>query len=148
MPRPDLAATARVAAVVTTLLTGGTSMSEAADRPLADLRWQHRIVLLIADHPDDPDLQAQTAILTEARPGLTERDTLLITATTTVEIDGRSNPTLTPDTLRRAYAPDTTGFAVALIGKDGGVKLRSADPVPAREILGLIDSMPMRQRET
>ena len=122
-------------------------MPEQASRPLAGLRWRHRVVLLLADHPGDPALRAQSALLNEARADLTERDTLLITATTTVEIDGRASPAPTPDALRRAYAPDSTGFAVALIGKDGGVKLRIADPVPARDILDLIDSMPMRQRE-
>ena len=38
-------------------------------------------------------------------------------------------------------------FSVILIGKDGGVKLRSAEPVSAEAIFGLIDGMPMRQRE-
>lgn len=122
-------------------------MPEAADRPLADLRWQYRIVLLIADQANDPALEAQSALLDEARRDLTERDTLLITATTTVEIDGRPSPTPTSDALRQAYARNTTGFAIALIGKDGGVKFRSTEPVPTSDILDLIDSMPMRQRE-
>jgi hypothetical protein len=34
-----------------------------------------------------------------------------------------------------------------LIGKDGTVKLRSAEPVPVKDIFGLIDSMPMRRQE-
>jgi len=38
-------------------------------------------------------------------------------------------------------------FQVYLIGKDGTVKLRSAEPVPVKDIFGLIDSMPMRRQE-
>jgi hypothetical protein len=34
-----------------------------------------------------------------------------------------------------------------LVGKDGGIKLKRGDQVDLREIFGLIDSMPMRQRE-
>jgi len=39
------------------------------------------------------------------------------------------------------------GFQVLLIGKDGGVKLRSSEPVSMKDLFGLIDSMPMRQQE-
>ncbi len=42
---------------------------------------------------------------------------------------------------------DGQGFQVLLIGKDGGIKMRSATPVAAEDILSLIDSMPMRQQE-
>jgi len=38
-------------------------------------------------------------------------------------------------------------FQLLLIGKDGGVKLRSEQPVPTQDIFGLIDSMPMRRQE-
>jgi hypothetical protein len=36
---------------------------------------------------------------------------------------------------------------VLLIGKDGGVKLRAEEPLPAAEFFALIDTMPMRRRE-
>ena len=39
------------------------------------------------------------------------------------------------------------GSQVLLIGKDGGVKLRSTEPVSTDELFALIDSMPMRRRE-
>jgi hypothetical protein len=38
-------------------------------------------------------------------------------------------------------------FAAVLVGRDGGEKLRSAEPVPAEKLFDLIDAMPMRQRE-
>ncbi len=38
-------------------------------------------------------------------------------------------------------------FKVLLIGKDGGVKLRTQTPVTPLELYQLIDAMPMRRRE-
>jgi hypothetical protein len=38
-------------------------------------------------------------------------------------------------------------FRVMLIGKDGGVKLNSEQPVTVNQIFELIDSMPMRHHE-
>jgi len=37
---------------------------------------------------------------------------------------------------------------VVLIGKDGGEKLRSAQPITAERLFATIDAMPMRQSET
>ncbi len=39
-------------------------------------------------------------------------------------------------------------FLVILIGKDGGEKLHSPGPVGVDQLKQLIDSMPMRKRET
>ena len=39
------------------------------------------------------------------------------------------------------------GFAVVLIGKDGGIKQVWRDPVAPDDIFAVIDAMPMRQRE-
>ena len=39
-------------------------------------------------------------------------------------------------------------FAAVLVGRDGGEKFRSSEPVPAEKLFGLIDAMPMRRRET
>ena len=40
-----------------------------------------------------------------------------------------------------------SGERILLVGKDGGVKLRSEEPVSIQRIFDLIDSMPMRRRE-
>jgi hypothetical protein len=49
--------------------------------------------------------------------------------------------------LRKSYGVDEQNYAVLLIGKDGGVKLRREVPVTTTELFSLIDSMPMRKRE-
>ncbi len=45
------------------------------------------------------------------------------------------------------YGVEANSFAVVLIGKDSGVKLKQLSPVPAQDIFDLIDSMPMRRSE-
>jgi hypothetical protein len=49
--------------------------------------------------------------------------------------------------IRSGFGVRSGRFQVFLIGKDGGVKLRSEQPVPVQDIFGLIDSMPMRRQE-
>lgn len=39
------------------------------------------------------------------------------------------------------------GYAIRLVGKDGGVKLRRGAPVPLEEIFALVDAMPKRRVE-
>jgi hypothetical protein len=147
LPSPTLAATTRMAAIVMALLTGGADMPEAADRPLADLRWQNRVIVIMAATGDDPALLDQETRLRAAATDLAERDVVLITATgDTVTIDGNTSNASAAH-LRQAYAAGTSGFQVLLIGKDGGVKLRSSEPVAAGDFCALIDAMPMRRRE-
>ncbi len=83
-----------------------------------------------------------------ASSGLAERDVVQITATADlVTVDGSASDALRADRLRQDYATGTDGFQVVLIGKDGGVKLRAAEPVAAGDFFALIDTMPMRRRE-
>lgn len=49
--------------------------------------------------------------------------------------------------LREAFDVPEGGFALVLVGKDGGEKFRAHEPVRAREVFDLIDAMPMRRRE-
>jgi hypothetical protein len=51
------------------------------------------------------------------------------------------------DSIRTHFAIPSNTFSLILVGKDGGTKLKRSDQVDLREILGLIDSMPMRQNE-
>ena len=49
--------------------------------------------------------------------------------------------------LRVEYLTGADEFAVVLIGRDGGEKLRRASPISAEELFATIDEMPMRRRE-
>lgn len=101
---------------------------------LAAYRWSRRVVLVFATGPDDPELRAQVAELTPRAPDLAERDIVVIVS---------ADPAL-----RRSLSVPADGFAVLLLGKDGGVKLRSAVPVAFAELAATVDAMPMRQDES
>jgi hypothetical protein len=124
-------------------------MAMGADaRPLDALRWEKRVIVMLADGGDDPALAEQEARLRAVLPDLTERDVVLVTAEgPTVTVDGHTVPAPTAEELRDAYADGAGGFQVVLVGKDGGVKLRSDEPVAASDFFALIDTMPMRRRE-
>ena len=47
----------------------------------------------------------------------------------------------------RDHSRSADAFACALVGKDGGVKERWAELVPAAEAIAPVDRMPMRRRE-
>ncbi len=123
--------------LLTSLLFAATVvLSQTPD--LGQLQWHSRILLLFADDPGSLELHRQKAMLEQAAPGLAERDVKVY------QIIG-SLPQNTA-LLRSKFGVDKP-FAVVLIGKDGGRKLRATKPVEASELFGLIDSMPMRRNE-
>ena len=98
-----------------------TTPSHSAD--LRDYRWKQRVLLLSAPAADDPLYQEQVAHLDADLARLHERDLVILSE----------------------FGPDP--FTLVLIGKDGGEKLRSTDPVTTDFLLALIDAMPMRRLE-
>lgn len=53
----------------------------------------------------------------------------------------------TAEAARREYGVAAGGFEALLVGRDGGVKLRSSRPIVSSELFARIDEMPMRRRE-
>jgi len=102
---------------------------------LSELKWQKRPVVVFADSPNDPAFAEQMSLLLSREGALRERDVLVITDT---------DPDAASD-LRRKLRP--RGFMLAILGKDGQVKLRKPFPWDVREISRSIDKMPIRQRE-
>lgn len=98
-------------------------------------RWSKRPILVFASSAQDAAYTQQLATLASDTPGLVERDIVVLS-------DIGPNPA---NEVRDALQIE--GFEVVLIGKDGGVKLRSKTPVDLDRIFARIDSMPMRQRE-
>ena len=100
----------------------------AAD--LSELRWSKRPLLIFADAGSQA-FDMQMSQLADETDDMLERDMVIIH----------------DDNLRRKYNIPSGAFAILLIGKDGGVKLRGTRPVQPSSIFALIDSMPMRMRE-
>lgn len=102
---------------------------------LAELKWVSRPIVIFADSPADPRLAQQLASLEQNQADLDERDVVVLVDT---------DPGTLSD-LRRKFRP--RDFNVLVIGKDGEVKYRKPNPITVREVIRLIDRMPMRQQE-
>lgn len=99
-------------------------------------RWNLRPVLVFSPSGEHPDFLRQEELLAIDADGLAERDVRV------VRVLGDSDAAL-----RARYRAPMEAFTVILIGKDGGEKLRSGEPVTTGELFALIDTMPMRQQE-
>lgn len=130
---------------------------------MQQFHWKNRPLVVFAPSVGNDAYAEQLRRLEDAAPGLADRDMVVIhalggtgpstTAAGYIELFETSTPrrqTLRAadvDSLRDSYRVDEQQYAVLLIGKDGGVKLRSDEPVTTAELFSLIDSMPMRRRE-
>ncbi len=112
-----------------------TIFLEEGIEDLKQFVWEKRPLVVFADSPNDPNFQEQMDLLRQRTEELTDRDVVVLTDT---DPDARGP-------LRRKLRP--RGFAIVLIGKDGGVKLRKPFPWNVRELSRTIDKMPIRKRE-
>ena len=100
------------------------SDGEIQRRPnLSLLQHSHLVFSILVDPA--PPITANTLRVTLG-PGLPEQEQILT---------------------RRRFDIAPTGFSALLIGKDGGEKFRSSQPVTLQKLNEIIDGMPMRQQE-
>ncbi|MGY2049894.1 DUF4174 domain-containing protein [Methylobacterium sp. JK268] len=111
--------------------------SPAAASPLDRYRWKAR-VLVIAGRTDDPRVAAQRRVIEAEAAGARERDLVVVEG---LGADAAAQA------LRTALGLPPEGFRAVLVGKDGGAKLTAREPIPAQDIFGTIDAMPMRRDE-
>lgn len=116
--------------------------------PLKEYAWKNRVIIVSAPVAHIDSLTKQSSILMKQEAALLERDMVLI------EVSGNSasvkvgrEKALDHAAIIEHLDLKTDRFGIVLIGKDTGTKLRSTEPVAVRQILNLVDSMPMRQRE-
>lgn len=102
---------------------------------LDDFKWLARPIVVFADSPNDPRFTEQMELLAARADDLADRDVVVI-----IDTAPSAN-----SALRKKLRP--RGFMLALIGKDGGIKLRKPFPWDVRELARTIDKMPMRKRE-
>lgn len=89
-----------------------------------NLRWKARPVLIVAERELDERVATQLQMLNAEAHGLGERDMPVLT-----DFGAGQD------------------FEVRLIGRDGAVKRRFTEPVPADTLFAVVDAMPMRQDE-
>lgn len=102
---------------------------------LSEFLWIKRPVIVFADSANDPRYVQQMQFISDRIGELELRDVVVLTDTDPAN----------PSPARLALRP--RGFMLAILGKDGGVKLRKPLPWSVREISRSIDKFPMRQQE-
>ncbi|WP_271199873.1 DUF4174 domain-containing protein [Methylopila turkensis] len=122
----------------------------AAAAGLETFRGKARPVVVFAPAPDAPQAMDQLKRLRADREGLESRDmpVFVVGRKRVTTLAGGSAPaTLDASSLREAYGVGDDAFAVVLVGKDGGEKLRSSEPLGVGRLFEVVDEMPMRRRE-
>lgn len=109
---------------------------------LVDFEWRYRVLIIFpGDHPDEARRQADR-LLAETE-GLQERDLIVLeVGSDDVKVLFGPHYDLNPYAIRYDLDVADGDFALLLVGKDGLVKLRSGDVVPASTIFELIDQTP------
>ncbi|GHA12280.1 hypothetical protein GCM10007989_03410 [Devosia pacifica] len=113
---------------------------------LEEYRWKYRTLLLFGED-EDPAVQNQLDRIRSDIAGFRDRDMIVvqISGSRTNVVAGDVSPS-DGAALRKNWHNEPQ-FAVVLVGKDGGEKLRRDSPVAIEELFALVDSMPMRQSE-
>jgi len=120
-----------------------------ADLDLDALRWKKRVLVLFSPSESEASFRSQKQGLDSNAEGVLERDLMVLE----IMEQGQSRvgkqmlSEKSVHDIRKRLGVQTGTFQVFLIGKDGGVKLRSSEPVSMKDLFGLIDSMPMRRQE-
>ena len=116
---------------------------------LSDFKWQNRLLLIFAPSQQDPELLQTRRALQGESCGLGERNivTGILVAQGRSSLDGREITARDAAAIRQRTAIKNDQFAVLLIGKDGGEKLRVYNQPDLDAVFALIDQMPMRQEE-
>jgi len=123
-------------------------------RSLAAMKDCYRPLLVFASNGDDARLKRQVQLLDHAADDMMDRFVLF----TPIVPDGRrvTTPADSPYTVlapkemaavREQFHIAAGDFVVLLLGEDGTVELRAANPVSTDRLNELIDKMPTRKQE-
>lgn len=138
----------RLIAALLALFSVGPVAADGGN-PLAEHRWNDRVLLLYAPAADAPALAHYRAELAARQCGIADRD--LVTGEVIGEHAGLlGDARLSPErarSLRAHHGVPRDRVATILVGKDGGVKLNLDGVAALSQVFQRIDGMPMRQRE-
>ena len=90
----------------------------------------------------------QKRLVAQSKTGFVERDmvVILVSGDRQEALIGEG-PGESAEVLRQRFGVPPGAFRSILVGKDGGVKLSSGEPITAAALFSLIDQMPMRLQE-
>lgn len=108
---------------------------DAREIDVREFIWERRLIVVMADTPEDPQFTRQMAALRDREMDFVVRDSVVIFD---AEPADRS-------ALRQVLRP--RGFMTAIIDKDGEVKARRPAVRTGRELMAVIDRFPTRRQE-
>jgi hypothetical protein len=141
----------RRSAVVFLILVSLTvwTPKEALSMDLTQFKWKNRLLFLFAEDANDPFFKNLQSQIMDQKDEVADRDLIVFE----VPAQGPARMNTSPldrmeaDSIRNHFDIPGNTFSLILVGKDGGIKLKRKDRVDLSDVFGLIDSMPMRQRE-
>ena len=116
---------------------------------LTQFQWKNRLLFLFAEDANDPFFKNLQSQIMAQKAEVDDRDLIIFE----LPAKGSTRMGTTPldrqqaDSIRAHFDIPGNTFSLILVGKDGGIKLKREDRVDLSDVFGLIDSMPMRQRE-
>jgi hypothetical protein len=113
---------------------------------LSRFRGRNRLLLIFAPSASDEGSERQRDFLKGHEAGFADRD-LMALRLFEDRADDDAGELATPAAARGDFGVEDVRFTAVLVGRDGGVKFRSGEPVPATDLFARIDTMPMRRRE-
>ncbi|WKK74749.1 DUF4174 domain-containing protein [Marivirga salinae] len=126
------------------------SSTQAQITSLDDFRWKNRLLIIYSANQKSSLLEEQLAKISYKKEGYLDRDLkVIILKNQKVEIwNSTKNHNLQFNKIiKELNIDENKTYQNLLIGKDGGVKLRSNSPISNEKLFKTIDAMPMRQRE-
>ncbi|AXJ00082.1 protein of unknown function (DUF4174) [Cyclonatronum proteinivorum] len=125
------------------------SCEAVQDVTLEEFRWKYRLIVLTAPSASDHSFQQQLQQLIAEDAGLAERELriLALFQKGCSMLDEQEISSESASRVARQLEAGLSSFSFRLIGKDGGVKAFSDEMVSPEWLFGIIDRMPMRQRE-
>lgn len=130
-------------------VSGITQAQPMESFDLKDYQWKNRVLLVFSPEDSEFTLTSQYKVYDKHQAGFDDRD-LLIFHISDLDIPdefGTPVPTDRHPELKKRFGIPEGEFTIILIGKDGTEKLRSNDVLTNDKLFGVIDAMPMRQRE-
>ena len=128
-------------ALLLPFLAHQTPQPEPLEETLRARRWKNRVLLIAAPHAGQADFRHQKQLAAASQTGLNERNFQVL------EVLYDQLSTADKQFLTQKTGIRPPAFGVVLIGKDGGVKIRSARPIAPAAWFSVVDKMPMRRAE-
>ena len=136
--------------IIFTMLSFGTIWNaQAQSVDLSVFQWKNRLLFLFAPSPSHPQFDELHRSLAAQNAEVLDRDLVIfeILESAPSSVNSDFVDAEAAQFLRKKFNVQEGTFNVILVGKDGGIKLRSQDQTNLNDIFSLIDAMPMRQEE-